>query len=505
MATFLSLPQEVIEHALVKLDIRDVTSVAQSCRQLRSIIYLNNSLWRALFLCTFDDPRLTSTYLPSAFLFSRAGGGSPPRYLSPHPCKATRGSDLRVGYDWLAEFQRRTISRSILLSSEHGVPGGDRVPVRERVKALLTIVDMVLAAVSIPPAQLLISRDLAWVEELLSVMDDQVDGYKLYLPSHVGRAGTDAASLGLAAAPDHVTWAWPSEGRPIEDEAEHHASSGATTPCSLVTLSELSANGFVNRRSAAEPSDGHVTYYEEAIDADEDFVEQERILRARLRLVRGYSNSEKALIASTITASGSKGSNKHEPQDLRLYARSRVYDLRRYKASNNWGPLIPSLLLSQSPSRLPLPEPPLPFPTPAGRSSHPAPHVFPPPPLQMQPQDLSSAGPRVRVDWEQVEAVLIDASMNIYDHIDHDPANCPRIMNPYGLENSRAYSAPGCESHTMEYAPDGDWAGINGRWNRLISFCDYRDLRTYNVSSLSFSWKSLGYFIFKLIQTRSLN
>jgi len=172
-------------------------------------------------------------------------------------------------------------------------------------------------------------------------------------------------------------------------------------------------------------------------DNSQHLVAQERVLRARLRLLRGYGDRQKSLVPMGPVDSQSDSEAVHSRRlatDLRLYARARVYNLRRYTPSNEWGPFI---------------------------------------------ADPAVEG-GLRVDWEQVEAILIDVGMNIFDHIDHDHQNCPRIFNPFGLSSSRAYTAPGCEAHTFDFAPGGDWAGITGSWNRLISFCDYRDLRSYN-------------------------
>lgn len=454
MSPFLALPQEITEQALINTDVKDVTSVSQVCQALRRIVYGNEShVWRGLFLKIFDDPRKTRTYLTSSY--AGALGGNPHGLALTSHTHSTK-------FDWRGELQRRITARKVLLSPQRAL-NGKHIPRRERVKALNTIVDMVLAAVTVPPADLPRSYDIEWVEGLLTKMDDAPhDEYGLYNPSPPSdlKAGRilDGDSTGVfPRRPNLFTPRPPLPMGPrrrsaslsfLDDHIPYTPQSYFPPPPGH-PLSTLSPSLIQTKDSTEDDSDHENNNDDDDnIDREQYSLARERVLRARLRLLRGYSDRQKALVPIGHGDSQYDVDAAHSKRlatDLRLYARARVYDLRRYSPSNEWGPLI---------------------------------------------ADAAVEG-GVKIDWEQVEAVLVDAGMNIFDHIGHDHQNCPRIINPFGLESSRAYSAPGCEAHTLDFAPDGDWAGITGNWSRLISFCDYRDLRSYNVSLLS---SQISYF-----------
>lgn len=83
-----------------------------------------------------------------------------------------------------------------------------------------------------------------------------------------------------------------------------------------------------------------------------------------------------------------------------------------------------------------------------------------------------------RVDWELLNSILIVISLNVHDHIAYTHDYCPHVIHPSGISSTLPYSAPGLKEHTKT----DDWAGITGDWRRLIAFCDFRDLRLFNVS-----------------------
>lgn len=369
--TWLALPQEVVEQSLINCEVEDVASAAQTCHRAHNIVYgSDNHIWRGLFLRLFDDPRTAPT----------TGATCTP-------------------FDWRTELQRRIVARNVLLSREYG-PSGKGVLRQQRVDALETAVNLILAA--LPGANCTEntrSRDLEWIEDILGHIDLDV-GYNLY----------------SVITPIH-----PDERFAIDYERQQkRASLGLRT---LFAADGTGVDHFNNH--SLQPTIEEDAYDEER--ARRQSLARERMLRARLRLLRGYNDDQKAVIEGYSDL----GRTRSE-MDLRLYARSRVYDLGRYTNENSYGPLL---------------------------------------------KDGSG-----RVDWEQVEAILVDATMNIFDHIMHDAHNCPRVINPFGFRSAKAYTAPGCNS-----LPEGDWAGITGKWNRLISFCDYRDLRQYN-DMLSSTW-----------------
>jgi hypothetical protein len=99
----------------------------------------------------------------------------------------------------------------------------------------------------------------------------------------------------------------------------------------------------------------------------------------------------------------------------RLRSRCFLYDLRNYRADNNWGP-------------------------------------------------YKSDG---SVNWVHVEIIITVISMNILE--------LPSMLlwtetkPPAGLEATRAYSTPGSQNRKPE-----DWAVVEGTWRRYICFMDYR-------------------------------
>ncbi|KAG2345310.1 hypothetical protein BDR05DRAFT_880443 [Suillus weaverae] len=69
------------------------------------------------------------------------------------------------------------------------------------------------------------------------------------------------------------------------------------------------------------------------------------------------------------------------------------------------------------------------------------------------------------VNWIHIESIINVVSMNLSDRPNDWPDTRPR----YGLEATRAYSAPGTTALAT-----GDWAGIEGHWRRYVCFMDYR-------------------------------
>jgi hypothetical protein len=87
--TFLSLPQEITEHAMISSDPSDVAQLAQVCRYLNAIVYnlSDNHVWRSLFLNVFDDPRAIDG-------------------------RSDRGDGKK--FDWKGELQRRIRARTVM-------------------------------------------------------------------------------------------------------------------------------------------------------------------------------------------------------------------------------------------------------------------------------------------------------------------------------------------------------------------------------------------------------
>lgn len=125
---------------------------------------------------------------------------------------------------------------------------------------------------------------------------------------------------------------------------------------------------------------------------------------------------------------------KERLKSIRTRSRCQVYDLRNYHQDNDWGP----------------------FNIVAGE-----------------------------VDWTHIESIINVVSMNLSDRLNDWPDTRPR----YGLEATRAYSAPGTTSLAT-----GDWAGIEGHWRRYVCFMDYRDLFAFNYGNRGHGQRDGTYF-----------
>lgn len=130
--------------------------------------------------------------------------------------------------------------------------------------------------------------------------------------------------------------------------------------------------------------------------------------RARLRAHVGVTPSEIAQIPFDNT---------------RLVARAYVYDLRNYKPETFYGPWR-----------------------------------------------IDDANPgSITANWVHVSHLMTVIMGNVDEYRGH--LGNMEIDPPTGLENARAYSAPGWAKR-----PDGDWAGVAGTWRRIVCFMDYNDL-----------------------------
>jgi hypothetical protein len=78
------------------------------------------------------------------------------------------------------------------------------------------------------------------------------------------------------------------------------------------------------------------------------------------------------------------------------------------------------------------------------------------------------------VNWTHVNAMITVMTMNLRDFGVHWPKEFKPQAIVQGLEACRPFSAPGL----LKRAPR-DWAGVEGQWMRIVSFCDYRYVSTY--------------------------
>lgn len=272
-----TLPQEVVEQTLIDCKVEDVASASQTCHRAHNIVYgSDNHVWRGLFLRIFDDPRTAPTASSEV-----------------HGAACTP-------FDWRTELQRRIIARNVLLSREYGT-SGKGILRQQRVDALETVLNMIQAALpGVNRTENTRACDLEWIEGVLSQIEPDV-GYNLY----------------TVVTPIH-----PDERAMTDYERQQKRES--------LGLRALLADGTAHFN--------HQPTMEDSME-ERDRVQslaRERMLRARLRLLRGYNDDLKGVIEENASAPV----RKRNQMDLRLYARSRVYDLSRYTMMNSWGPLL---------------------------------------------------------------------------------------------------------------------------------------------------------------------
>ncbi|KDQ07342.1 hypothetical protein BOTBODRAFT_38876 [Botryobasidium botryosum FD-172 SS1] len=149
-ASFLSLPQELTEHALVQAeDPRILAAVAQCSKYLYSIVYSSGDqhLWRSVFLSIFDDIR----------------------------------GDGNAKVDWKSLLQKRIRARSLLESKQHGY-STTTLSLEERTAVLGTLIDVVCTAspvqISEVDGERNTSKNIRWVSKFI---DDCTD---VLFPTH---------------------------------------------------------------------------------------------------------------------------------------------------------------------------------------------------------------------------------------------------------------------------------------------------------------------------------
>ena len=72
---------------------------------------------------------------------------------------------------------------------------------------------------------------------------------------------------------------------------------------------------------------------------------------------------------------------------------------------------------------------------------------------------------RLKVNWEHVRHIQNVVLMNLRDF----PESWKKIWPEWRIQSTRALSAPGIEKRKP-----WDWAGVEGKWRRVVCFMDYR-------------------------------
>ncbi|KZT56819.1 hypothetical protein CALCODRAFT_302360 [Calocera cornea HHB12733] len=82
-------------------------------------------------------------------------------------------------------------------------------------------------------------------------------------------------------------------------------------------------------------------------------------------------------------------------------------------------------------------------------------------------------------NWEQLEAMMLVVGRNVNDRV-HDWRLPDTDMPKMGLWEARNHTMTIPRGPKAPLPVQGDWAGVTGRWYRVVCFMDYRDLWGYN-------------------------
>ena len=128
-----------------------------------------------------------------------------------------------------------------------------------------------------------------------------------------------------------------------------------------------------------------------------------------------------ARLQSYLALSHEPGSDSARMDKLRTTSRCFVYDLRKYQSETRWGPYT------------------------------------------------LDAHRGLRANWEHVRHIQNVVLMNLRDF----PHSWENVWPEWGIETTRPYSAPNVSNRKP-----WDWAGVEGKWRRVVCFMDYRSVST---------------------------
>lgn len=152
------------------------------------------------------------------------------------------------------------------------------------------------------------------------------------------------------------------------------------------------------------------------VDSSQDLVWVAQLIN-EADIFKTLGNTDIAeLLAQLHVYYGLSSEEKRKPHAMAMRTASRcfVYDLRKYKAENEWGPFLANQI--------------------------------------------------GKVSWVHIDHIINIVTMNLED-IDE---LWERMRPPSGLNAMRPYSAPAVDENSK------DWAGVEGNWYRYVCYMDYR-------------------------------
>ncbi|KAG8919106.1 hypothetical protein FRC02_001917 [Tulasnella sp. 418] len=437
-APILTLPLEITQQTLIYTTPSDVSSIAQTCRAFHEIIYSpkDTHIWKNLFLDIFDDPRIR-TYV------DRNGLKGVLR-LGQQDWRREIGD---VEYDWMKELQRRTGAQNLFQSKTRSI----NATCAHRKEVLKTFISIVQSALPYLP----------------NTQDE-----KLNQESKNGKWLLD-----LLESKDALNYTvWPSLRRSLFTTMEQYPDKEELSLRNQLHTYLGLMEGDRRPNSHISPSSSPRSPDEPLEGLEETFINHSN-LGANLGLSFGVQGSRSALarlpessISEHLLGPGRNTSVYTAafgpPKSLRTTARAFVYDLRNYSAFNNWGPFVSDPDVERRSGYID---------------------------TRRVTRTIRTTG-QFSTNWRHLDALMIVIAWNVakIDELNDSLWTRLRLVPPMGLDTLRPYGAPGVwgdeerlKVENMSEFGAQDWAGVEGKWRRVVCFCDYHDLMRYNVSRLS--------------------
>lgn len=438
----LQLPLETLQLALCLADPFDVSATSRTCRALRDAIYgpEGTFVWRSLFLQIWDDPRLR------IHLGTTRGWHS--------GTKAELDMALNaIEFDWRTELQKRLRAFKML----HGNP---RVACKERkevIKTLLSVIHTSAPAFTMPGLEIK-SKNAVWLREA-------IDSAKI-LNNHSWPRFRHPELYSSEELPDLEE---------CELRSEIHTYFGLSAED--MTTPEVSEPAPPRNEDTEDKSDEHQMAEEPSNDTEASETSAKAASSSSSTTIafsppeRRHTRSTSDFIVRLLGLPDISPSTLSYAS-LRTAARAFVYNRDNYIPSNKYAPLL---------------------------------------------NDLQGG---FKPYWRHLEDLMVVSMWNLAEEAPHtlvgpllpgetEKDREARFRPPEDLDALRPYSAPGWKVQLAAAAEweinqkgeaiedvkekgkgvEGktwndwdDWAGVEGRWSRVVSFVDYRDFARYNVS-----------------------
>ncbi|KAG8884759.1 hypothetical protein FRB97_003279 [Tulasnella sp. 331] len=467
-APILTLPVEISQQAIILLAPNDISALAQTCKTFQTIIYADKGtqhVWASVFLGIWDDPRIR-------IFFEQRGG-----WFSGTPAQL-RAALVDIEYDWRGELQRRMRAQNLISSRVRAL----RALCSERKAALSGLLSVVHSTLPFRSDDSTKSRNMDWVRGVLDSAKAMNHTMWPSLRHAIFRSNAqypDAEEyslrselhtlVGLTQA-DRNTVCGPSTSEAEKDDDSY------PTECTDTTSSMTTFINHSLQQNGSSLDEGWPMHEESLYHP----------IPAAHRVFHSHASEHTSSPLSPTSCSKIKG----QPLNLRTAARAYVYDLRMYSESNLWGPVL------RDPS------------------------------YKSDADANESDKYKYIARWRHLECLMMVITFNIEEErltmaggalafllstpsppMTHDslrPWSAPGFARRFAEAVERERSSEIGELKSVvkegpteanaipELNADGwpdwdDWAGVEGKWKRIICFMDYRDLARFNGLNIQFA------------------